>query len=192
MNSVSPRRIPPSVEEVLAFLGLRDSFLVNKSQDGGQRGVGEAAWPSRGFDGSILVLLGVDEEGTIGRCHGGKETNELRTAPVAMHRGAARHYRAPKHTSCIIPPMLLCFLRPDLQNLLLSFDRISSPFSRLSWLSNIRNLLFSFFLLLLLFLLGLSRLIPRTRSSISFQYSLSHFLLLFFFFYRKVWLWLIF
>lgn len=27
----------------------------------------------------------------------------------AMHVVAARHYRAPKHTSCIIPPMLLCF-----------------------------------------------------------------------------------
>lgn len=30
-----------------------------------------------------------------------------------MHVAAARHYRAPKHTSCIIPPMLLCFPSDD-------------------------------------------------------------------------------
>lgn len=121
MNSVSPRggSPPPSEwkKKCWPSFGPRKgpakglSFLVNKSQDGGQRGVGEAAWPPCGFDGSIPALLGEDEEGTIGRCRGGRETDGLRTAPVAMHRGAARHYRAPKHTSCIIPPMLLCFLQ---------------------------------------------------------------------------------
>lgn len=134
MNSVSPRggSPPPSEWKKKCWPSFRPrkgpakglSFLVNKSQDGGQRGVGEAAWPPCGFDGSIPALLGEDEEGTIGRCRGGRETDGLRTAPVAMHRGAARHYRAPKHTSCIIPPMLLCFL----QN---SSSLSTSPLSRL-------------------------------------------------------------
>lgn len=134
MNSVSPRggSPPPSEwkKKCWPSFGPRKgpakglSFLVNKSQDGGQRGVGEAAWPPCGFDGSIPALLGEDEEGTIGRCRGGRETDGLRTAPVAIHRGAARHYRAPKHTSCIIPPMLLCFL----QN---SSSLSTSPLSRL-------------------------------------------------------------
>lgn len=154
MNSVSPRggSPPPSEwkKKCWPSFGPRKgpakglSFLVNKSQDGGQRGVGEAAWPPCGFDGSIPALLGEDEEGTIGRCRGGRETDGLRTAPVAMHRGAARHYRAPKHTSCIIPPMLLCFLqnsspsppRPSPDFLFQAFVAFQYPFLFLSSLSS--------------------------------------------------------
>ena len=139
MNSVSPWWVPP-VEEVLAFLGLRDrlgdSFLVNKRQDGGQQGVGEAAWPPCGFDGSILVLLG-------GGRRGKNSIRQLRKRDEQATNGsrgdAARHYRAPKHTSCIIPPMLLCFLRPTFIHrgisprcfFFHSLSRLSNPILRL-------------------------------------------------------------
>lgn len=42
-----------------------ERFLVNKSQDGWQRGVREARRPSCGFDGSIPVLLGGNGDETI-------------------------------------------------------------------------------------------------------------------------------
>lgn len=138
MNSVSPERIsPPSrvrerrdgahLPPARARSYEPSSFLVNKSQDGERRGVGKAAWPPRGFDGSIpspsLVTLGkemltilcigvCESDGEGDGVRRGRETHELQNGSRgAMHVAAARHYRAPKHTSCIIPPMLLCFPR---------------------------------------------------------------------------------
>ncbi|KAL2744402.1 hypothetical protein V1477_006944, partial [Vespula maculifrons] len=61
-----------------------NSFLVNKRQDGEQQGSIEEPQPSCGFDGSIPLLLGANEDAEISLGVGGKETHELRTAPVVL------------------------------------------------------------------------------------------------------------
>ncbi|KAL2728484.1 hypothetical protein V1478_006116, partial [Vespula squamosa] len=73
------------VAESRAGFGVgANSFLVNKRQDGEQQGSSEEPRPSCGFDGSIPLLLGANEDAEISLGVGGKETHELRTAPVVL------------------------------------------------------------------------------------------------------------
>lgn len=95
--------VPPPVEELL--------LLVNKNQDGGQRGVRltpESRGTPRGFDGSIRVLLGTEKDasrstnGNPGRWTEREEATMSRIGSRRAELEPHRHYRATKHTSCII------------------------------------------------------------------------------------------